>query len=102
MYEIPQQLRYEERVLFGLTIKQFAFVAVFGFLAAMLFFRTDLFFEARVAGTVFLGFIGLGFAFFDFDEHLKNAFLFWQSPRKSGFMDKKARDFVEVRDECLA
>jgi len=79
-YEIPKNLRYEEKIVFGLTFWQFVWLAGFGGLAAIIFFKTPLSIYLKAPLSGFFMLLGVGFAF-------KNA----------GFFDKRLREFVEVK-----
>lgn len=97
-YEIPQELKYEERIIFGLTLQQFAALAVAGLVGAFVFFRTPLILPLRITVVFVLAFFGLGFAFFDFKGKLANLFNFFGKTRNSGYLDEKTKKFVAVKD----
>ncbi len=98
-YEIPQALKYEEKVLFGLTIEQFAYVAIAALLAAVIYLRVDsVSMNIKIVAMALIAMGGMGFAFFDFRTYLTNLFSFYQSPRSEGYLDAKTKNFVEVRE----
>ncbi len=96
-YEIPQQLKYEEKVLFGLTLEQFAYIAVFGLLSAAIYLRFNIVPEIKYVLLGLTASAGLGFAFFDFKGHIKNLMTFYQGPRNEGYLDEKCKNFVEIK-----
>ena len=79
-YEIPQQLAYKEKIIFGLTFKQL----IYAFLSLI---TSAIFIKSATNNTV--GFIlailpifcGICFMFFDFDQHLKNYYIFLKSKK---------------------
>jgi len=98
MYEIPQQLKYEEKIVFGLTLPQFAAVGIAGAAAMFIFFKTGLPMEAKALSSIAIGAVGMGFAFFDLKKHLSNITGFYSQSRETGYLDKQTLDFVEVKE----
>ena len=96
-YEIPKNLRYEEKIVFGLTFWQFAWLAVFGGMAAIVFFKLPLGIYLKAPLSVLFLVLGVGFGFLDFSGHLRRYNAFRKSVREAGFMDKRLKDFVEVK-----
>jgi len=97
VYEIPKNLKYEEKLIFNLSIKQAFWVGLFGFLITTIFLKMPLLFEVKVALGVLLGALGIGFAFLNFFTHARNIFRFVSWPRKLGYMDKQMAKFVDVK-----
>ena len=96
-YEIPKNLKYEEKIVFGLTFWQFVWLGGFGGLAAVIFFRLPLSIFLKAPLSVFFMVLGVGFAFLDFGKYLRDYKAFRKSVRKAGFLDKRLREFVEVK-----
>lgn len=96
-YEIPKNIRYQEKILFNLSFEQAAWVGIFGLLIFTLFFKTPLVLEIRVILSLILTTIAVGFAFFDFRTHAQNAWSFISHPRKIGYLDPKMAKFVEIK-----
>ena len=71
MYEIPQQLEYKEKIVFGLTFSQLMYAMIF-LPFAVIFFRLNIPMPIKV----FLVFIPVtlagGFMFFDLSSKLKD------------------------------
>jgi hypothetical protein len=60
-YEIPQQLEYKEKIIFGLTFKQLAYLFLFAPLILLVFFKTSWHIVIQVIiGTNFLA-LAIGF-----------------------------------------
>ena len=62
-YEIPQQLEYKEKIIFGLTFKQLAFLFIFAPFALTCFFKTQWSLGVRVTFTSILACFAVGFMF---------------------------------------
>jgi hypothetical protein len=71
MYEIPQQLEYKEKIVFGLTFGQLIYAMIF-LPFAIIFFRLNI----PLSVKFFLIFIPVslaaGFMFFDLSSKIKN------------------------------
>src|SRR3989344_2985293 len=96
-YEIPKELRYEEKIIFNLTIWQSLWLGFFSIIAAIVFLRTPLEFEIKVVIGIFLLIIGAGFAFFDLKNNLLSLSAFVSKPREIGYLDKKMAQFLDVK-----
>lgn len=95
-YEIPKNLKYEEKIVFNLSIWQALWVALFGILVWTVFVKTGFSFEVKVLASIFLGILGLGFAFFDLKKNLTIAANFLLKPRQLGYFDKNLDRFLQV------
>ena len=96
-YEIPQNLKYKEKIAFGLTFWQLFWLGLFGGLSAVIFFRLELNFFLKAFLVLFFVVLGVGFAFFDFFGFLQTYNNYRKGVRKAGFFDKQLNDFVEVK-----
>ncbi len=76
-YQIPQQLEYKEKILFGLTFKQLAYALVFGIPAIISFKIFGL--TLGFVSAFFLAAFGVCFMFFDFDKKMRDYYLFLKS-----------------------
>ena len=80
MYEIPQQLEYQEKIVFGLTFQQLIYAFIFFPFLFSLFFKLD----ASIYVRFFLGLIptllAIGFMFFDLHGNLKK-WIYWYKLR---------------------
>ncbi|MBI4210178.1 MAG: ATP-binding protein [Candidatus Diapherotrites archaeon] len=103
-YEIPRNLKYEEKVLFNLSIWQAAWLGSFSLGGAALFMKAAIPLEARILAALALALLGAGFAFFGLKEHLLTALAFASGPRNVTKPGQCARKFVgvkEVRGDCM-
>ena len=96
-YEIPKNLKYEEKIIFNLSLWQAMWLGLFGFLAAIIFLKTPLIFELKAGIVIVLASLGVGFAFFNLKEHAANAATFILKPRELSYMDKDMEKFVEAK-----
>ena len=74
-YEIPQQLEYKEKIIFGLTFPQLAWASLFLPIALIIFFKTgwNLYVRGFIA-SIFIC-LAIGFMFLDLWHHAKNILL---------------------------
>lgn len=96
-YEIPKNLKYEEKIAFGLTFMQLFWIGLFGGSAAIILFKTALPLILKVPIALFLSSLAIGFAFFSFWQHLKNLNAYKNSIHEAGYFDKRLNEFVEVK-----
>ena len=96
-YEIPKNLKYEEKIIFNLSLWQAIWLGLFTFLGAVIFLKTPLIFELKAGIAIALAGIGVGFAFFNLKEHASNAATFIFKPRQISYMDKEMEKFVETK-----
>jgi conjugal transfer ATP-binding protein TraC len=73
-YEIPSQLEYKEKIVFGLNFKQLLYVFIFGLMDFILFFRIPFSMSVRIILMIFPTFIAIGFMFFDLDKQVLNLY----------------------------
>ena len=99
-YEIPQNLKYEEKIIANLNFAQLFWVGLFFGSAAMVILSEgiDWGFEAEIIVGSLLMFIGLGFAFFDFWGHLMSFATYMRSihDTEKGKEQQKLEQFMEV------
>ena len=96
-YEIPKNLKYEEKFFFNLSLAQAGYLGIFGTIGAMIFLKTPLPFEIKAVIAVLFAGIGAGFAFFNLREHLTTLSHYFLRPRELGYLSKEMEGFIEVR-----
>jgi len=95
-YEIPKNLKYEEKFLFNLSLAQAGYIGLFGTLGVIIILKTNLPIEITAPiGLLFLG-VGGGFAFFNLREHLTTLANFVLKPKELGYLSKEMETFTEV------
>ncbi|MBD3268547.1 DUF87 domain-containing protein [bacterium] len=87
-YEIPQQLQYKERVLFGLTLEQAIYGAASALLSFLVYAKSNLNFAGKIIVITLLVSVGVSFMFFDMKTHSQE-FLSWL--RHRNFIRSSAR-----------
>lgn len=103
-YEIPQNLQYEEKIMFNLTFKQCIYIGLFGAIGGILFFRLPFAFEIRVLTGASIAIVGLGFAFLHLDTTIMNQWRYWTGLRQAGYFNSKMDALVgltEITDEAI-
>jgi len=101
-YEIPQQLEYHERIMFGLTFSQLGYLFLFGGIGLIIFFKTSLPLAAKIIIDSLLGSLAVLFMFFKLGTNIKN-YIDWLKFRKSDSFDKigKYFGFQEIKDNFI-
>ena len=94
-YDIPDEIKYKEKIVFGLGFKQLGYLCVFGLLA---FFSYSLPFGgiAKLILPIFFMFAGIGFVFLNLEERAFDAYYFLTGVRFAKAWDAKAQEFVGV------
>lgn len=95
-YQIPQQLEYQERIVFGLTFKQLIYGMLFT-LVSVFFFKRIPWFFLKASLISFSVAMGIGFMFFNLGFHIKNYWFFLRF-RKLTNLDIELREFFKIRD----
>ena len=94
-YEIPQQLEYKEKIIFGLTFQQLGYALIFGVLTLIAI-------KLNVDGTIkyilAAFFVSLGgiFVFFDVGTYIKNFYLFIRFGDKK-ILDNKMKEYLGIQ-----
>ncbi len=71
-YEIPQQLEYQEKIMFNLTMRQLAYLFLFAPQVLIIFFKTPLSIYFKVILSLIPSSLAIGFIFLHLDTHLLN------------------------------
>jgi len=95
MYEIPQQLEYKEKIVFGLTFKQLAYALLFFPIIFVLLFKIDAPLTVRIILAIFPVSIAVGFMFFNLSTLVKNWYT-WFKLRDLNTKEKLSRAFPTV------
>ena len=99
MYEIPQQLEYKEKIVFGLTFEQLIYVFISAFLI-LLIFKLNSSIQLRISLAIFPAVLAFGFIFFDFRTKLVN-FAVWYKLRVLHIFELKNFMGVKIKDNFL-
>ncbi len=79
MYEIPQQLEYKEKIVFGLTFKQLIYAFIFFPLAFSFLFKLNASIYTRVFLTLIPVFLAAGFMFLDLQDKIKDWVIWYRN-----------------------
>jgi len=93
-YEIPQQLEYKEKIIFGLTFRQLAYALGFGLLA-FLCYRNIAQFYLKFILIIISCLAGAGFMFLNLEQYLKN-WRYFLSFRQAKLLQKKMDNFIGI------
>jgi hypothetical protein len=96
-YEIPKNLKYEEKIIFNLSARQCFWLGIFILIGLIFFLKTNLSIEIKITALILLAFAGFGFAFLDFSRHSINFLSFVLSKKESGFFDKESEKFTGIK-----
>lgn len=96
-YQIPQQLEYKEKILFGLTAKQLAYALPAGLLSFMLVLKLSLPLYVSLPAVALLAGVAAAFMFFGADKYIINT-IKWLKFRSASKGSAKLEHFVPVKD----
>jgi type IV secretory pathway VirB4 component len=101
-YEIPQQLEYKEKIMFGLTAKQLGYAFLFALFMAIIFFKSSINFYLKIFICINLSALAVGFMFLNLGYYLK-AWSVWIRNRKIEKPDKLAKflPVQEIKDNII-
>jgi len=95
-YEIPQEIEYKERILFGLTFSQLAWALVFAPLVLAILFKLNVGMTYRVAIALIPSGLACVFMFTRLPSQFVN-WLKWLFFRRASLMDKKMKKFLNLK-----
>ena len=95
-YQIPQQLAYKEKIMFGLTFKQLVYAFVFGLLSLLFFKRIDGLY-LKFTLVILSSALGVGFMFLNLAGILKDYWVFFRFQREVKG-SKKLIKFLGIKD----
>lgn len=94
-YQIPQQLEYKEKIMFGLTFKQLAYAIFFSILAIVNFKIINN--NYGFAFAFFWACIGVSFIFFDLESKIRDYWFYYKS-RKIQLTKDNANSFLGIKE----
>lgn len=102
MYEIPQQLEYKEKIVFGLTFGQLIYGLIFFPFAFAFFFRLNASMPVRVFLTFIPVSLASGFMFFSLASKIKD-WINWYKYREVKAPEKMNRIFgiEEIKENLV-
>ncbi len=95
-YDIPDEIKYKEKIVFNLDFKQLGYFCIFGLLA---FFSMSLPIQgdAKMILPIFLCVLGLGFVFLNLEEKILDTYSFYGGVRKAKSKDPKAQALIGIK-----
>jgi len=96
-YDIPQELKYKEIFAYGMTIRQFLYVTVFGVAAVEVISQKSIPQEIGMAAGLGLMGIAVLLGFLNFDTKLLEFLSFLRAPKNITFLDRRASSFFGVK-----
>ncbi|MCK5321306.1 DUF87 domain-containing protein [Candidatus Pacearchaeota archaeon] len=101
-YQIPQQLAYKEKIMFGLNFRQLLYAFLFGGISLMIFRKIDDMTLGIILASI-PSVIGLGFIFFNLEDKIKD-YYFYLKLRELRSDDSKLKKFFgikEIKDDFI-
>ncbi|MFA5929339.1 MAG: DUF87 domain-containing protein [Candidatus Micrarchaeia archaeon] len=95
-YDIPDEIKYREKIVFGLDLKQLCYFCVFTVLA-FLSLSLPLEGQAKLILPSFFSILGAGFIFLNLEERVLDAWHYYSGVRKASSTDRKAQQLVGIR-----
>ena len=95
-YDIPQELEYEEKIIFNLTWKQLAYATIFLPPALLILLKLPYSIEIRIILASIPITLGIAFMFFNFASFIQNT-IRWFQFRNTKFMSKKMKEYVGIQ-----
>lgn len=95
-YDIPDKIRYREKIFLNFDIKQLGYVVGFLILGGLAY-NLPLLPDAKLTLAFLFILLGLGFAFFDLETKLRDRLKYLTNVRLGGALDKKVRAFVGIK-----
>ncbi len=97
MYEIPQELQYKEKIVFGLTFQQLAWAILFLPIILIILAKTHYDLTTKLFLVSIPAILASLFMFFNFYDKVKNFYL-WLKFRNMTTMSLKMKKFLGIKD----
>ena len=94
-YEIPQELEYKEKIIFGLTFQQLIYLVIFVPIALIIFLKTNLNQALKIIICSFIIILAGGFMFFNLKQKISD-FWSWYKFREFRVSSPKMRNLIPV------
>lgn len=95
-YDIPDKIKYREKIFLNFDLRQLVYMAAFLILAGLAY-KLPLDSDAKLSLAFLLILAGVGFAVFNLDTMLTDRWKYLTNARLGGALDKKIRDFVGTK-----
>ncbi len=101
MYEIPHQLEYKEKIVFGLTFQQLAYALLFFPIIFILLFRLNAPLAIRITLATIPVSVAVGFMFFDLLTLLKNWYAWYKQRVLEEAQVKELWSLKDIKDNTI-
>jgi hypothetical protein len=95
-YDIPDEIKYKEKIVANLDLKQLGYAVLFGMLA-LIAYKLPLDGAAKLILPSIFGIIGVAFIFLNMEEKALDVVSYYVGLRKARYNDRNAQRFFEVR-----
>lgn len=96
-YAIPANIRYEERLIGPLTVKQSIYLGFFLMAAGFVYFNETLSPVIKTPLALLLALLGGGFAFLNIDQFITTYVGFMKQTKKSSWISPAARKLMDIK-----
>lgn len=97
-YDIPDEIKYKEKIIFNLDWRQLGYAVIFGLLSFFSYNFIPVQGELRFVIPAIIGISGIGFIFLNLEEKIKDVISYYTNIRREPFNSKKAQRFFEIRE----
>jgi len=95
---IPQDVKYEERFIGPLTIKQSIYAGIAAMIIVYIWMFTSLPTFLRIMISLAVGGLAAGFVMFNLDIYLMNIFTFMRVKKKASWLSSDAQGLLNIKD----
>ncbi|VVB69983.1 Uncharacterised protein [uncultured archaeon] len=96
-YDIPDEIKYKEKLAFNLDFKQLLYAVIF-ILLAVFSYSLPISGQAKFVFPSLFILLGIGFVYLKFDEYLFVRFKYWFGFKEGSWLNKKVRDLVGIEE----
>ena len=95
---IPQEVKYEERFIGPLTIKQSIYAGIAAIIIVYIWMFTNIFTAGKIILSLIVGGVATGFVMLNLDVMLLNLFAFLRVRKKASWLSPDAQGLLDIRD----
>jgi len=96
-YMIPQNIKYEERLIGPLTMKQSLYAGAGCAIIMYVLIFSTLPFVIKAILTVVIGLLTIGFSMFDLEKYIINYVKFTRQPKRTSWISPAAKELLNIR-----
>ena len=95
---IPQDVKYEERFIGPLTVKQSIYAGIAAMIIIYIWMFTEIFTAVKIILSLIVGGVAAGFVMLNLDVMLLNLFAFLRVKKKASWLSPDAQGLLDIRD----